>query len=262
MRLIRSLLLGYYDRDELRYAGRIGTGWGQKAERDLMRRLEPLLRKDAPLAKIPEEERRRKVRWLDPKVVVEVDFRGWTGSKLVRQGSLKGVREDKPAKEVVREVSAMPETKRAALRQKTPTKKGVARSKKAGGVQVAGVALSHPDRVYWPDAGITKQRLAEYYTQVWDWMRPHVADRVLALVRCPDSATGECFFQKHASAGIDVTHLNLVPDDGDKSIAIDSVQGLISLAQAGVLEIHVRVRASTGWSTPTGWCSISIPDRA
>ena len=82
--------------------------------------------------------------------------------------------------------------------------------------------------------------LAEYYTQVWDWMRPHVVGRVLALVRCPDGAAGQCFFQKHASAGIDAKHLKLVPDDGDKSITVDSVEGLVSLAQAGVLEIHVR----------------------
>jgi bifunctional non-homologous end joining protein LigD len=67
-----------------------------------------------------------------------------------------------------------------------------------------------------------------------------VTDRVLALVRCPDGASGQCFFQKHASAGITADHLKLVPDDGDKSIALDGVDGLVALAQAGVLEIHVR----------------------
>jgi bifunctional non-homologous end joining protein LigD len=82
--------------------------------------------------------------------------------------------------------------------------------------------------------------LAQYYTQVWDWMAPHVTGRVLALVRCPDGASGQCFFQKHASAGIDTKHLVSVPDDGDKSIAVESVEGVVSLAQAGVLEIHVR----------------------
>jgi bifunctional non-homologous end joining protein LigD len=71
-------------------------------------------------------------------------------------------------------------------------------------------------------------------------MRPHAAGRVIALLRCPDGAAHQCFFQKHASAGIDTAHLKLVPDDGDKSIAIDSVAGLVSLAQAGVLEIHLR----------------------
>src|SRR4051812_46993974 len=190
-RLIRSLLLGYYDKDGLRYAGRVGTGWGQVAERDLQRRLTAVARKDTPLVKIPEEERlSRGVKWVEPKIVVEVDFRGWTGGKLVRQGSLKGVREDKPARQVLREVSQMPEAvtaKQAALRQKTPTKTGAAKpgaakSSKAQSVEVAGIRLSHPDRVYWEDAGVTKQMLAEYYTQVWDWMRPHMAGRVLALV--------------------------------------------------------------------------------
>jgi bifunctional non-homologous end joining protein LigD len=244
-RLIRSLLLGYYDKDGLRYAGRIGTGWGQKAERDLQRRLDAVARDSSPLDRMPEEERRRHVKWVEPRVVVEVDFRGWTGGTLVRQGSLKGVREDKPASEVVREVEQMPaKVREAAMRQKAPTKIAAAKAGtkpgKSNAVQVAGVTLSHPDRVYWEDAGVTKQMLAEYYTEVWDWMRPHVAGRVLALVRCPDGAAGQCFFQKHVSAGIDAKHLKQVADDGDKSIAVDNVSGLVSLAQAGVLEIHVR----------------------
>jgi bifunctional non-homologous end joining protein LigD len=239
-RLIRSLLLGYYGKGVLRYAGRIGTGWGQKAERDLQSRLDEVARKDTPLQKIPEEERlRRGVKWVEPKLVVEVDFRGWTGGTLVRQGSLKGIREDKPAKQVVREVEQMPKhVKQAASRQKSPTK--ASRPANSKGVEVAGIALSHPDRVYWEDAGVTKAMLAEYYTQVWDWMEPHIDKRVLSLVRCPDGAEGQCFFQKHASAGIAATHLKLVPDDGDKSITVDSVQGVVSLAQSGVLEIHVR----------------------
>jgi bifunctional non-homologous end joining protein LigD len=200
-----------------------------------------LQRKDTPLDKVPDEERRRGVKWVEPKMVVEVDFRGWTGSRLVRQGSLKGVREDKPAKQVVREVTEMPgKTKEAALRQKSPKKLGAPKSGSKQPSEVAGVRLSHPDRVYWDDVQVTKQMLAEYYTEVWDWMRPHVTDRVLALVRCPDGASGQCFFQKHASAGITADHLKLVPDDGDKSIALDSVDGLVALAQAGVLEIHVR----------------------
>jgi bifunctional non-homologous end joining protein LigD len=245
-RLIRSLLLGYFEKGALRYAGRIGTGWGQKLERDLQKRLDAVARTDTPLDQVPEEERRRKVKWLEPKVVIEADFRGWTRGKLVRQGSLKGLREDKPAKQVVREVEQMPgRVKQAALKHKTATKTSTAKSGKAAPGEVAGVKLTHPDRVYWDDAGVTKAMLAEYYTQVWDWMQPHVTDRVLALVRCPDGASGQCFFQKHASAGIDTKHLKLVPDDGDKSIALDKVEGLVSLAQAGVLEIHVR-GSSTG----------------
>ena len=104
----------------------------------------------------------------------------------------------------------------------------------------SGVTLSHPDRVYWADAGVSKRDLAEYYTQIWKWMRPHVVGRPIALLRCPEGASGQCFFQKHATMGIATEHLHLVPEKGDKIIAIDDLAGLIALVQAGVLEVHTR----------------------
>jgi bifunctional non-homologous end joining protein LigD len=105
-RAIRSLLLGYYEKHKLRYAGRVGTGWNESKERDLMQRLEPLAADKAPFGEIPPEERHRNVRWVQPKLVVEIDFRGWTRDALLRQASFQGVREDKPATQVVREMSA------------------------------------------------------------------------------------------------------------------------------------------------------------
>jgi len=104
-RAIRSLLLGYYDKHKLRYAGRVGTGWNESKERDLMQRLEPLAADKPPFGEIPPEERHRNVRWVQPKLVVEIDFRGWTRDALLRQASFQGVREDKPATQVVREKS-------------------------------------------------------------------------------------------------------------------------------------------------------------
>jgi bifunctional non-homologous end joining protein LigD len=131
-------------------------------------------------------------------------------------------------------------TKQAALRQTVAKKIKAAPGKKAP-VTVAGVALSHPDRVYWDDAGVTKKVLAEYYEQVWDRMRPHVTGRVLALLRCPDGQAGQCFYQKHASAGVDRKRLHLIKEpDGEESISVGDIGGLVSLVQAGVLEFHVR----------------------
>ncbi len=106
--------------------------------------------------------------------------------------------------------------------------------------EVSGIALSHPDRVYWEDVGVSKQNLAEFYAGIWKWMKPHVVGRPISLLRCPEGAAGQCFFQKHAAAGIATDHLHLVPEKGDKIIAIDDLAGLISLVQAGVLEIHTR----------------------
>ena len=90
------------------------------------------------------------------------------------------------------------------------------------------------------DAGVTKQDLADYYGEAWKWMRPHVVGRVLAVVRCPEGAAGQCFFQKHARAGIPTEFLHLVPEKGDKVISIDDLDGLIALVQGGALEIHLR----------------------
>jgi bifunctional non-homologous end joining protein LigD len=103
------------------------------------------------------------------------------------------------------------------------------------------VRFTHPDRVYWVDVGVTKQDLADFYRQVWDWMAPHVVDRPLALVRCPEGTKGQCFFQKHASAGLEDERLRTVIDPNHRQvIAIDDIDGLLSLVQAGVLEVHVR----------------------
>src|SRR5581483_7047784 len=86
-----------------------------------------------------------------------------------------------------------------------------------------------------------KQDLADFYRSVWDWMAPHVVGRPLALVRCPDGTKGECFFQKHASAGLLETRLRTVIDSkGRQVIAVEDLDGLLSLVQAGVLEVHVR----------------------
>ena len=100
--------------------------------------------------------------------------------------------------------------------------------------------LTHPNRVYWKDGGITKQQLADYYTAVWDHIAPHVVNRPLALVRCPEGIEGQCFFQKHAAAGLISDRIKRHKDrQGEELIYIEDLEGLLTLVQAGVLEIHV-----------------------
>ena len=101
--------------------------------------------------------------------------------------------------------------------------------------------LTHPDRVYWKDAGVTKRELADYYERVWRLMAPHVVSRPLALLRCPEGTAEECFFQKHAWKGISPEILTVADpqdDEGKPLIAIDSLDGLIGLVQGAALEIH------------------------
>ncbi|HEX5508679.1 MAG TPA: DNA ligase D [Pseudolabrys sp.] len=238
---VGALVLGYYESGRLRYAGRTGTGFTHKIARDLYRRL-ALLRVDRPaFGAVPKEERGvRAGRWVEPRLVAEVDFRGWTHGERVRQASFQGLREDKLPNEVVREVKAnIPKSTVAASRTASETRRSIVKPKQAQAVTIAGITLSHPDRVYWEDVGFTKRELAEFYATLWKWMKPHIVGRPIALVRCPEGETGECFFQKHAH-GINAEHLHLVSEKGDKIISIDDLDGLISLVQAGVLEFHTR----------------------
>ncbi|HKA76496.1 MAG TPA: DNA ligase D [Pseudolabrys sp.] len=232
-RAVGALVLGFYERGKLRYAGRTGTGFTRDTARSLFRKLMTFKRDKTPFETVPAEERGvRKPIWVEPKMVVEVDFHGWTHGDRVRQASFQGVREDKVAKDVVREKAIAAASRTATLKRSAPLKKA--------DVSVAGVHLTHPDRIYWAEGKITKRDLADFYVQVWKWMRPHVVGRPIALLRCPEGAMGQCFFQKHARAGIPTEHLHLVPEKGDKIISIDDLDGLVALVQGGVLEIHTR----------------------
>ncbi len=241
---IGALVLGYYEDRTLKYAGRVGTGYTHKLARDLFKRLKAMRNDKMPFASLPAEERGRiRAIWAEPKLVAEIEFRGWTHSDHVRQASFQGLREDKRAKDVVRERIVVATA--AAAAKAAPTKRSSAarvKAKTSKPDEMAGhVRLTHPERVYWEDAGVTKRDLADHYALVWKWMKPHVAGRVIAIVRCPDGVAGQCFFQKHASAGIDEKFLHLVKEpDGDKSITVDDLDGVIALAQSGGLEIHIR----------------------
>jgi bifunctional non-homologous end joining protein LigD len=269
---IGALVVGHYDGDRLVYAGRIGTGYTHAVARDLWNALHPLEIAKPAFHQLPATLRRRRdIRWVEPKLVIEAHLRGWTADGLVRQAAFKGVREDKPPGEVVRErpaavgstsepsrrkptgrvaaqaakvatkqskPDAKPARKNAAVR---PARRGRAALGAAKPWREGDVRFTHPDRVYWVDAGVTKQNLADYYAAVWDWMAPQVVGRPLALVRCPDGTKGECFFQKHASAGLTERNLRIVTDRNNRQVlAVENLDGLLSLVQAGVLEVHVR----------------------
>ena len=102
--------------------------------------------------------------------------------------------------------------------------------------------LTHPDRVLYPDQGITKLVLAEYYAAIEDWALPHIAHRPLTLVRCPEGQGKECFYQKHLSSGVpDVIGRVEIPEKSGSEtyLVIENLAGLVAMVQMGVLEIHL-----------------------
>jgi bifunctional non-homologous end joining protein LigD len=239
-----SLLLGVHDRDgRLVYAGRVGTGFTQATLEALGRRLRRLEQRASPFSPDGPRPPARGAHWVKPVLVGEVAFTEWTRDGLLRHPAFEGLREDKPAAQVVREAPRAAPARRIA-------------GGSDGDVAVAGVHLSHPDRVLYREQAITKLGLARYYEAVADFIVPHVADRPLSLVRCPEGAGGQCFYQKHAGRGLpaEVKRVQIRERGGATAVYpyVDDLPGLVALAQIGVLEIHP-------WGARVG--RIDRPDR-
>lgn len=245
-----SLVLGVFEGGRLVYAGRCGTGFTAEVLADLRARLDRLERKTPPFADRPTGADARGVHWVTPKLVCEVEFTEWTADGRLRHPSFQGLREDKDPEEVTRErprpaPAGGDEPVGAAVVEKAGGRGGRRDARKPGGMaEVAGVPLSSPDRVLYEGMGLTKLDLARYYERVAEPMLPHVADRPLSLVRCPQGRSGECFFQKHVGDTFPeaVGRVEIREKEGEESKlygTVSSVEGLVALVQMGVLEIHI-----------------------
>lgn len=235
---IGSLVMGVYNGKKLEHVGRVGTGYSTAVAEDLYRRLERIRMTESPFAERLGADAARQVRYTKPQLVAEVEFRSWTADGNLRHAAFRGLREDKPAQEVVRE------TTRPATLPKTRSK-----ARPVGHT----VKLTHPDRIYWPEQGVTKQGLADYYTDVWPYISPFIVGRPLALLRSPEGIAGQSFFQKHAWKGLN-PNIVLVKDPKDKDdealISIKDLDGLIGLVQSAVLEIHPWGSTVKDWERP------------
>ena len=175
--------------------------------------------------------------------MAEIEFAGWTGEGMVRQGSFKGLRADKPAEEVEVEKPAPVEEVELAQPKPSAAKPG-GKGRPAGAVVVMGVTISSPDKALWPrsadtDAPVTKADLAGYFEAVGPWMIDHIRGRPCSVIRAPDGIGGQTFFQRHAGKG--ASHLiEQVAVAGDKQpyLQIDRVEALAALAQMGAIELH------------------------
>ena len=271
-----ALLLGYYDpRGGLRYAGRCGTGFSDAVLADLHSRLVALERRQPP-AVLPKGVSRKGVHWVEPRLVAEVRYAEWTADAILRHPSFQGLREDKSPQEVVYDPAELgsgaaideslspgphpgpPPPAGEGVRRVSGGQGGIARRAKRavasasespsvsapardGSITFEGVRLTNPDRVLYPDRGITKLALAQYYASVRDWALPELRNRPLSLVRCPEGLGKECFYQKHLSAGVPdaLRRVEIAEKSGSEIyLVIENLRSLIALVQIGALEIH------------------------
>ncbi|MEH7881903.1 DNA ligase D [Rhizobium laguerreae] len=237
----RSLLVGVYRGDHFVYVGRVGTGYGAKKVETLLPKLKALETAKSPFTGVGAPKKEAEVTWLKPELVAEIEFAGWTSDGIVRQAAFKGLREDKPAKEVKAERPAKP----AQIDVPQPAVQAKARlvRRKSAKAEVMGVLISNPDKPLWPDANdggaVTKEELAHYYEAVGSWLIEHIKGRPCSIIRAPDGIGGEQFFQRHAMPGTS-NLLELVKVFGDKKpyLQIDRVEGLAAVAQIGAVELH------------------------
>jgi bifunctional non-homologous end joining protein LigD len=207
-----SLLMATREHGALKYVGRVGTGYNDAALRGLGTRLQRLARPIATVvlpAHIP--LRPRDVTWVEPEVIAEVAFRGRSKEGLLRQASFRRLREDKTVDEIGNQSAAAPR-------------------------------LSSPDKIIYPELGITKQQVAAYYRAVAPLLLPEMARRPLSLLRCPEGLKGQCFFQKHHAdtLGANVRSVSIREKNGgsEEYLYVDDVEGVLDLVQMNVLELH------------------------
>ena len=246
-----ALLLGVHDsKGKLQYAGRVGTGFDAALLRAVKKELDALETSRMPFASAPRERSRTPVHWVKPSLVCECNFAEWTNERIVRQASFVSLRDDKPARQIVREtpregadVQPNP-TERSAATTANPSATRKRAPKQAPAVDapssIAGVKISHPERVIDKQTGARKIDLVQYYESVADWLLPHLTHRPVSLVRAPEDIGGELFFQKH-SQKLAIPNVTQHPglDPGHPPlISIDTIKALIGAAQMGTVELH------------------------
>jgi bifunctional non-homologous end joining protein LigD len=235
---VGSLVLGYYDGGQLVYAGRVGTGWSLSVASSLYTELNKIKAAKPALRDALPAGAEKGVVWAEARLVCVVEYRDWSDDGIILQASFKGLREDKPATEVGLEAPARPGTAGLPPVSSKGGRDARGPRKKPDKAGAAAFNLTHPERILWPEAGLTKQGLADYYADIADWILPHIDGRVLSLLRCPSGTNEQCFFAKHPFAGLSKVVRQIDVGEEEPMLALDSVEGLISLVQAGVVEIH------------------------
>jgi bifunctional non-homologous end joining protein LigD len=240
-RHLRSLLVGVYRGDHLVHTGRVGTGFNQRNAPGLLKKLVALASDKSPFGGRGAPRRAADVTWVEPKLVAEIEFAGWTQDGNVRQAAFKGLREDKPAPKVRAERAASPKEVDLAAPKAKPS--AAAPRRKGGSNVVLGVVISKPDKLLWPavgkDEGFTKLDLAQYLEKVGPWMLDHIKGRPCSIIRTPDGIDKERFFQRHSMPGMSsLVELVTVERDRKPYLQIDRVEGLIAAAQSAAVEYH------------------------
>ncbi|MBV8030620.1 MAG: DNA ligase D [Betaproteobacteria bacterium] len=251
-----ALLLGYWEDGKLRYASHVGSGFDERTLKRTKALLEPLQRKANPFSEKPELN--APTTWVEPKVVAEVKYQGWTHDGHLRAPVFLRLRDDVDAREVRREAREKPSSPGNEILEQLDN----AKSALTLAVGRHQIKLTHLDRVYWPadpalkQPALTKRDLLRYFAQAGPYMLPHLVDRPLTMIRMPDGIGGQRFFQKHWEQEKPpfvetITVFSGHKDESHEYLLCNNLPTLLWLAQSGTLEFHVwHSRAKVGGDSP------------
>ncbi|MGE6355306.1 DNA ligase D [Flavobacterium sp. NPDC079362] len=261
-----SLLLGVYQNGVLEYVGKVGTGFSDKLQNEMMQEFTPLITDTIPFAKTPDINKPSRFRpnpphatatWLKPSLVCEVSFAEVTTDGVFRHPSFQGMRSDKKAKQVVRETASKTQAIVADGHSNTSDENHLVRSPKNTGrksllnpteeTQVKKIKghelkFTNLSKVYWPEDGYTKRDMLNYYYQVADYILPYLKDRPLSLNRFPGGIHSPSFYQKDVKGKAPDwarTFPYTTSENQDKEFLVGGDQAtLLYMASLGCIEIN------------------------
>lgn len=224
---ISSLLLGFYDREDFIYCGRVGTGFTESMRKKLAEKLKSLQKAEPPFIEAPKARANEKITWVEPELVAEIKFTEWTDERILRQASFKGLRLDMNPRDIKIE----------------STDKGLEKPMKVkdNSIIIEGIKITNPDKLMFDEPEITKADIVRYYEMVAERMLPYVNYRVLSIVRCPKGISQSCFYKKHPGPNSKGIVTILVPTSSGETedyFYIENKVGLIAEAQMGTIEFH------------------------
>jgi bifunctional non-homologous end joining protein LigD len=247
-----ALLLALHDneRGELRYAGKVGSGFSAATLGTIHARLTPLEIAKPALPKPPTGAEARGVHWLKPQLLAEVGYAQMTRDGVVRHAVFHGLRDDKPATAI--------DLERAMPGKTVPKRKQTDLPDNLGELR-----LTHPERVIDATIGASKRQVAEYYAEVSQWLLPQLKDRPVALVRAPDGLAGELFFQKNAEQ-LHIPHVLSYDkaEAGQAAMVINRPDTLLGAVQMNMLEMHTWNATDKDFDKPDRFVLDLDPDPA
>jgi bifunctional non-homologous end joining protein LigD len=289
-KLFSSLLVGVFENGHLQYTGKVGTGFTEEMQRDMMRQFKPLVQKASPFGTTPDVNKPSRFRpeppaakavWLKPALVGEVAYREMTEDGVMRHPSFQGMREDKSARQVIREkalpvekaVAEKPRQRPAADRILSPVKtkdRGTLLNptdeSQVRDINGHSLTFTHLSKIFWPKEKYTKRDLLNYYYQVAPYILPYLKERPQSLNRHPNGITGPGFYQKNVSGKvpdwIETFPYHSAQDNEDKEFLVCTDEAsLLYMVSLGCIELNPWSSRVQSPDSPD-WCIIDLdPDK-